>query len=121
MSHKKTPTWSSRHGTAEMNPTRFQVRSLALFSGLWIQRYGSGVAVSRGVGCRCGSDPALLWLWRRLAATAQIRPLAWEPPNALGAAQEVAKRKQKQKQKKNKHEKVVGCSAFDELLEEFML
>ena len=25
-------------------------------------------------------DPALLWLWRRLAATALIQPLAWEPP-----------------------------------------
>ena len=25
-------------------------------------------------------DPTLLWLWHRLAATAPIRPLAWEPP-----------------------------------------
>ena len=33
-------------------------------------------------------DPALLWLWRRLAATAPIRPLAWEPPYASGAALE---------------------------------
>ena len=24
---------------------------------------GSGVAVSCGVGRRCGSDPKLLWLW----------------------------------------------------------
>ena len=31
-------------------------------------------------------DPALLWLWRRPAATAPIRPLAWEPPYAAGAA-----------------------------------
>ena len=31
------------------------------------------VAVSCGVGCRRGSDPELLWLWRRLAATAPIR------------------------------------------------
>ena len=31
-------------------------------------------------------DPALLWLWRRLAATAPIQPLAWEPPYAVGAA-----------------------------------
>ena len=29
-----------------------------------------------GVGCRHGSDPSLLWLWHRLAATAPIRPLA---------------------------------------------
>ena len=27
-------------------------------------------------------DPALLWLWRRLAATAPIRLLAWELPYA---------------------------------------
>ena len=46
--------------------------------------------MSCGVGCRLGSDPALLWLWRRLAATAPIRPLAWEPPYAAGAAQEIA-------------------------------
>ena len=55
--------------------------------------------MSCGVGCRRGSDPALLWLWRRLAATAPIRPLAWEPPYAAGAAQEIAKR-QKKKEKK---------------------
>jgi len=28
----------------------------------------------------------LLWLWCRLEATALIRPLAWEPPCATGAA-----------------------------------
>ena len=31
-------------------------------------------------------DPALLWLWCRLAATAPIRPLAWGPPYAMGVA-----------------------------------
>jgi len=56
--------------------------------------------VSCGVGFRCGSDPALLWLWRRPAATAPIRPLAWEPPFAVGAAQEMAER-QKNKIKKD--------------------
>ena len=30
------------------------------------------LAVSCGVGLRGGSDPALLWLWRRLAAIAPI-------------------------------------------------
>ena len=55
------------------------------------------VAVSCGVGCRCGSDPALLWLWRRRVATAPIQPLAWEPPYAVGAAQEIAKRPKKKK------------------------
>ena len=47
---------------------------------------GFGIAVSSGVGHRCGVDPKLLWLWRRPAATAPIPPLAWEPPYAAGAA-----------------------------------
>ena len=34
--------------------------------------------MSCGAGCRRGSDPALQWLWCRPAATAPIRPLAWE-------------------------------------------
>ena len=42
--------------------------------------------MSCGVGCRLGSDPALLWLWCRLAAVAPIRPLAWELPCTAGAA-----------------------------------
>ena len=44
---------------------------------------------------RRGLDPALLWPWRRPAATAPIRSLAWEPPYAAGAAQEIAKRQEK--------------------------
>ena len=56
--------------------------------------------MSCGVGCRRGSDLVLLWLWCRLAATAPIRTLAWEPPHAAGAALEkTARQKQKQKQK----------------------
>ena len=51
--------------------------------------------MSCGVGGRCGSDPVLLWLWRRPAATAPIRPLAWEPPYAVGAALEKAKRQER--------------------------
>ena len=35
-------------------------------------------------------DLALLWLWHRPVATAPIRPLAWEPPYAAGAALEKA-------------------------------
>ena len=46
----------------------------------------SGIAMSCGVGHRRGLDLALLWLWCRLAATALIGPLAWEPPYAVGAA-----------------------------------
>ena len=61
----------------------------------------------------------LLWLWCRLVATAPIRPLAWEPPYAVGAAQEIAttttkdkkthtqkkKKKQENKEKKQKEKK----------------
>ena len=53
--------------------------------------------MSCGVGHRCGSDLALLWLWCRPAAVAQIRPLAWELPYASGVA---LKSKNKNKQTK---------------------
>ena len=43
----------------------------------------------------------LLWLWCRPAATAPIGPLAWEPPYAVGAAQEMAKRQKEKKKTKN--------------------
>ena len=55
--------------------------------------------MSCGVGRRQGSDPELLWLWHRPAAIALIRPLAWEPPHAVGAALEKAKRQKKKKKK----------------------
>ena len=48
--------------------------------------------MSCGIGRRQGSDPTLPWLWCRPAAIALIRPLAWEPPYATGAALEKAKR-----------------------------
>ena len=54
--------------------------------------WGSGIAVSCSVGCRCDLDPALLGLWCRRGAVALIQPLAWEPPYAAGAALEKAKR-----------------------------
>ena len=38
-------------------------------------------------------DPELLWLWCRPAATAPIKPLAWEPPYAAGAALKRQKKK----------------------------
>ena len=58
--------------------------------------------MSCGVGHRCSLDLALLWLWRRPAATAVITPLAWEPPHASGVALEKAKKKKK-KDKTNKN------------------
>ena len=53
--------------------------------------------MSYGTGHKCGLDPALLCLWRRLAAVALIQPLAWELPYAMGTAP-----KSKKTEKKNK-------------------
>ena len=44
----------------------------------------------------------MLWLWHRLAATAPVRPLAWEPPYAIGVALEETKRQKKKKKKTQK-------------------
>ena len=60
--------------------------------------------MSCGVGRRRGSDPVLLCLWCRPAATTPIRPLAWEPPYAAEAALEKAKRQKKRKKKKKRGE-----------------
>ena len=69
--------------------------------------------MSCGVGCRGGSDLALLWLWRRPVATGPIRPLAWEPPYAAGVAPEKAKRqKNKNKNKKNEKQKTKTKQPF---------
>ena len=75
---------------------RTQVRSLALLSGLRIRPchelwYRSQMKLG----------PALLWLWRRLAATAPIGPLAWEPPYVVG----VALKRQKETRKKERERK----------------
>ena len=64
---------------------RTQVWSLASVGS------GSGISMSCGVGCSCGSDSMLLW--RRPVATAPIWPLAWKPPYAGGVAQKNKRRK----------------------------
>ena len=55
------------------NPTRNH-EAVGLIPGLaqWVK----DLALSCGIGCRLGSDPALLWLWCRMAAAALIRLLA---------------------------------------------
>ena len=80
--------WNSHCGSLVTNPTSIQedvdsipnptqwVKDSVL---LW-------AAVSCSVGPRCGSDLALLWLWLWCspAAAAQIWPLVWELPYAMG-------------------------------------
>ena len=51
--------------------------------------------MSCGVGCRSGSDPALLWLWCGLVPTTPIQFLAWGPPGATSVAQKRKKKKEK--------------------------
>ena len=58
--------------------------------------------MSCGIGCRGGSNPVLLWLWHRPVATAMIRPLAWEPPYAVGVALKRQKDQKTEKRKKKK-------------------
>ena len=59
--------------------------------------------MSCDVGHRHSSD--LVWLWHRPAATAQILPLAWELPHAVGAALKKKKKKKKKRKRKRKKKK----------------
>ena len=73
----KCPLWnnhirSSCCGSAVSNPTSSH-EDVGSIPGLDI---GSSIAMSCGVGHRCGSTLALLWLWCRPAAAALIQPLA---------------------------------------------
>jgi len=76
----------------QLGTMRLRVRSLASLSGLRIQRCYE-------LWCRSQThlDLVLLWLWCRLAAAAPIKPLAWEPPYAAGAALKRQKTKKKKK------------------------
>ena len=58
--------------------------------------------MSCGLGHRCGSGPELLWLWCRLAPVALIRPLAWEPLYAAGAALEKTKKEREREKERKK-------------------
>ena len=66
--------------------------------------------MSCGVGHRHSSDLVLLWLWRRLAATAPTRPLAWEPPYAIccGSGPRRGKKTKRKKKREREKERLTG-------------
>ena len=67
--------------------------------------------MSSGVGHRHSLDPALLWLWRRPAAAALIRPLAWKPPYAEGVALKSKNKTKQPPQEQNKQTKPLNTLA----------
>ena len=81
-----------------MNPTRNHEVS-GLISGLaqWVLR----IWHCCDIGCRHGSDLALLWLWCRPAAVPLIRLLAWEPPYATDVGPKKPKKKREREKARN--------------------
>ena len=64
--------------------------------------------MSCGVGHRHSLDLALLWLWCRPAATAPIRPPAWELPYAAPAALKKKKKETLIQSSLEKQPKILG-------------
>ena len=64
---------SSPCGSVVTNPTSIH-EDTGLRPGLtqWVKDPALLQAASCDIGCRCGLDPALLWLWYRLAPIAPI-------------------------------------------------
>ena len=67
------------------------------------------------VGCRWGSDLALLWLWLRPAAVAPFGHLAWEPPYAASMALKSRKKKKKERKKEKKEKKIKRISVLSNI------
>ena len=94
--------WSSRHGSV-VSESDWEPRGFRFNPWPCSVSWGSGIVVSCGLGRRLGSDLVLLRLWCRPAAKAPIRPLAWKPPYATGAAIKKAKDQKKKKKSNRKH------------------
>ena len=62
------------------------------------------------MSCGVGGVLALLWLWRRPAAVAPIRPLAWEPPHAMSTA--LKDKKTKTNKQKTLHKIVYSINSI---------
>ena len=74
---------------------RPQINIYYLNCKMWSSQCGSAVTNLTSIHEDEGSIPglaqrvkdlALLWLWGRMTSVALMRPLAWEPPYAAGAA-----------------------------------
>ena len=74
---KNQHTRSSHRGSAVANLTSTQEDAGVIPGPAQWVKDPALFAMSCGVGHRHGSDLVLLWLWRRPAATALIRPLAY--------------------------------------------
>ena len=92
---------SSRHGTAETNLTRNH--EVAGSVPCLIQCV-KDLVLPWAVGWRCGSDPMLLWLWRRQAAIVLIGP----PSLGTSICQECSPKKKKKKKKEKKSISNIG-------------
>ena len=83
----------------QLGTKRLWLRSLASLSGLRIQHH-------RELWCRSQTwlrSRIAVGLWHRLAATAPIRPVAWEPPYAMGAALKGQQTKKQTNKQTNKN------------------
>ena len=100
------------------NPTgNHEVAGLIPDLAQWVKDLGCR---ERGVDCRGGLDPAFLWLWCRLAATAPIQP----PSLGTSMCHGSRPRNGKKKRKKKKNHAVLllqeACPRSDEVKRHFL-
>ena len=107
---RRSESWTARQRSG--NESDWEPRGRGFDAGPPPAGDGSSIAVSWGEGHRHGSDLVLLRLRCRPAATALIRPPAWEPPYAAGAA---LKSKKKKKQKIRRREELQELVCWSEV------
>ena len=83
---------------SQLGTMRLQVQSLASLSGLRIR-----CCHELWFRLQMQLRSAGIWLWRRPAAVALIRPLAWEPPCAVGWDPKKIKKPKKKNESREQH------------------